>query len=35
MNCDTNLIKISGELKKLWTLECFNIDGMGDAILNI
>ena len=35
MNYDTNLIKISGELRKLWTIEDFNIGGMGAAILNI
>ena len=35
MNFDTNLIKIGGELRKLWTNEYFNIDGMGAAILNI
>ena len=35
MNFDTNLIKIGGELRKLWTIEYFNICGMGAAILNI
>ena len=35
MNFDTNLIKIGGELRKLWTIEYFNIDGIGAAILNI
>ena len=35
MNFDTNLIKFGGELRKLWTTEYFNIDGMGAAILNI
>ena len=35
MNFDTNLIKISGELRKLRTIEYLNIDGMGVAILNI
>ena len=35
MNFDTNLIKIGGELRKLWTIEYFNIGGMGAAILNI
>ena len=29
MNFDTSLIKISGELRKLWTIEYFNIGGMG------
>ena len=33
MNFDTNLIKISGEIRKL--CEYFNIGGMGAAILNI
>ena len=33
MNFDTNLIKISGELRTLWTIEYFNIGGMGAAIL--
>ena len=35
MNFDANLIKIGGELRKLWTIENFNIGGMGAAILNI
>ena len=35
MNFDTNLIKIGGELRKLSTVEYFNIGGMGVAILNI
>ena len=35
MNFDTGLSKIGGELKKLWTIEHFNISGMGAAILNI
>ena len=37
MNFDTNLIKIGGELVKLWTTKYmyFNIGGMGAAILNI
>ena len=35
MNFDTNLIKISEELRKLWTIEYFNIGGMGTTILNI
>ena len=35
MNFDTYLIKIGGELRKLWTIEYFNIGGMGAAILNI
>ena len=35
MNFDTNLIKIGGELGKLWALEYFNISGMGAAIVNI
>ena len=35
MNLDTNLIKIDGELRKLCTIEYFNIGGMGAAILNI
>ena len=35
MNFDTKLNKIGGELRKLWTTEYFNIDGMGAAILNI
>ena len=33
MNFDTSLIKISGELRKLWTTEYFKIGGMGAAIL--
>ena len=35
MNLDTNLIKIGGELRKLWTIEYFNIGETGAAILNI
>ena len=35
MNFDTNLIEIGGELRKLWTVEYFNIGRMGAAILNI
>ena len=35
MNSDTNLIQIGGELRKLWTIEYFNIGGMGAIILNI
>ena len=35
MNFDTNLIKIGGELRKLWSTEYFNIVGMGVAILHI
>ena len=35
MNFDTNLTKIVGELKKILTIEYFNIGGMGAAILNI
>ena len=35
MNFDTNLIRIGGKLSKLYTIEYFNIDGMGAAILNI
>ena len=35
MNFDTNVIKIGGELRKLWTIKYFNIDRMGAAILNI
>ena len=35
INFDTNLIKIGGELRKLWTTEYCNIGGMGAAILNI
>ena len=35
MNFDTNLIKIDGELRKLWTNEYYNIGGMGATILNI
>ena len=27
--------EIGGELRKLWTIEYFNIGGMGAAILNI
>ena len=35
MNFDTNSIRIGGELRKLWSIEYFNIGGMGAAILNI
>ena len=35
MNFDTNFNKIGGESRKLWTIEYFNIGGMGAAILNI
>ena len=35
MNFDTNMIKIGGELRKLWTIKYFDISGMGAAILNI
>ena len=35
MNFDTNSNKIGGELRKLWTIEYFNIGEMGTAILNI
>ena len=35
MNFDTNLIKIGGESRKLWSFEYFNIGGMVAAILNI
>ena len=35
MNFDTNLIRIDGELRKLWTTKYLNIGGMGAAILNI
>ena len=35
MNFDTNLIKIGGELRKLWTTEYLNFVGMGAATLNI
>ena len=35
MNFDTNLIKIGGELRKLRTIEYFNIGKMGTTILNI
>ena len=35
MNFDTILIKIGQEIRKLWTIEYFNIGGMGTAILNI
>ena len=35
MDFDTNLIKSRKELTKLWTIEYFNIGGMGAAILNI
>ena len=32
MNFDRNLIKIGWELRKLWTIEYFNISGMGATI---
>ena len=32
MNFDTNLIKVGQELRMLWTIEYFNIGGMGAAI---
>ena len=35
MSFDADLIKIGGELRKLWTIEYFNTGGMGAAILNI
>ena len=35
MNFYTNLIKIGGELRKLWTIQYVNIGGMCTAILNI
>ena len=35
MNSVAYLIKIGGELRKLWPVEYFNIGGMGAAILNI
>ena len=35
MSFNANLIKIGGELRKLWTSEYFNIGGMCAAILNI
>ena len=35
MNLNTDLIKIGGELRKLWSIEYFNIGGMGAAVLNI
>ena len=35
MHFDTNLIIIGGELRKLCTIEYFNIGGMDAAILNI
>ena len=35
MDFDINLIKIGEELRKLWTNEYLNTDGMGAAILNI
>ena len=35
MNFITNLIKIGQELSKLCTIEYFNIDWMGTAILLI
>ena len=35
MNFDTNLIKIDGELRKLWTVEYFTNGGMSGTILNI
>ena len=34
MNFDINLIKIGGALRRLWTIDYFNIGGMGAAILN-
>ena len=34
MNFGTNLIKIGGPLRKLWTTECLNTGEMGAAILN-
>ena len=35
MNFDKNLIKSVGNKKTLWTIEYFNIGGIGAAILNI
>ena len=35
MNFDTNLIKIGQEVRKLWTIEYFNIGDKGTTILNI
>ena len=35
MNFDAYLIKIGGELRKLWPIEYFNIGGMGAVILII
>ena len=35
MNFDTNMMKIGRKLSKLYTIEYFNIGGMGAAILNI
>ena len=35
MNFNTDLIKIDGELRKLWTTEYCNIGEMGATILNI
>ena len=35
MNFDTNLIKIGGALRQLWTTEYFNTGGIGTAILTI
>ena len=35
MDFDTNLTEISGQLRKLWTVEYFNMGGMGATILNI
>ena len=35
MNSNTDLIKIGGKLSKLYTIEYFNIGGMGATILNI
>ena len=35
MSFDADLIQICQELRKLWTIEYFNIGGMGAAILNI
>ena len=34
MNFDTNLFKNGREFRKLWSIEYFNIGGMGAAILN-
>ena len=35
MNFDKKFIKNSQELRKLWTIEYFDIGGMGAAILNV